>query len=224
MRAALSGFPVEQRTARPPFNRQESSMSISMRRFKRLAIALSLVVISMLREQRAYAADGRIQFNGTISDQTCKINGSDKNADLVVSLPKVNTSALSTPNDRAGLVSFVLKLTGCKAKSGTVYPHFLMGETVDPTTGRLFNSSRGLGGAKNVQIKLLGSDLGVLQLARDSGDQNVLKAELEPVSAGEPAVTTGEATMKFYSQYVASGGPATTGELESTVLYEMVYP
>jgi major type 1 subunit fimbrin (pilin) len=182
------------------------------------------VVIAALGIRGAHAADGRITFDGEISDMTCKINGLDKNADLNVKLPKVNTSALVADGDTAGLTSFTLKLTGCKTSTGSVYPHFLYGESIDAQTNRLKNSGTGVGTARNVQIAILNEDLSPVDLAKDAGEQNVLKATLTPVESGQPATTTGEATLKFFAQYVATGGAATAGQVNANVLYAMVYP
>lgn len=193
-------------------------------RHGRLATCASIVALAFLGTSDAFAADGRITFEGEVSDQTCQINGLDKNADLNVKLPKVNTSALTTDGDTAGLTSFTLKLTGCKSTTGSVYPHFLFGESINPQTNRLKNESTGVGNARNVEIAVLNEDLSPVDLAKDAGEQNVLKAELSPVTSGQPATTTGEATLKFFAQYVATGGAATAGRVNANVLYAMVYP
>lgn len=193
-------------------------------RLCRALLHTALFAYALFAASDAHAADGRITIDGEIADSTCQINGLNKNADLTVKLPKVNSSALSADGDSAGLTSFTLKLTGCKATSGSVYPHFQFGETVDPRTQRLINSNTGNGGARNVQIALLNDDLSPIDLARDAGEQNVTKTELAPVTAGSPAVTTGEATLKFYAQYVATGGAASAGVVHANVMYAMVYP
>ena len=193
-------------------------------RLRRIALRTSWLVYAVLAAYDAHAADGRITFDGEIADSTCQINGLAKNADLMVKLPKVNSSALATDGDSAGLTSFTLKLTGCKATSGSVYPHFLFGDTIDPRTNRLINSNTGNGGARNVQIALLNDDLSPIDLARDAGEQNVTKTELTPVTSGTPANTSGEATLKFYAQYVATGGGASAGVVHANVMYAMVYP
>jgi major type 1 subunit fimbrin (pilin) len=191
---------------------------------KRVLVCLSFIAGLLLAAHDASAADGVVYFDGEISDTTCQINGLDKKADLTVKLPKVNSSALAADGETAGLTSFTLKLTGCKISTGSVYPHFLYGATIDPQTSRLKNAATGLGDARNVEVALLNEDLSPIDLARDAGEQNVLKAELIPVTAGEPATTTGEATLKFFAQYVATGGAAIAGAVHTNVLYAMVYP
>ena len=199
-------------------------MKPTLRRYRRLSACASIVILIMLGTREAVAADGRITFDGEVADATCLINGVDKSADLTVKLPKVTTSALAADGDTAGLQSFVLKLSGCKTASGSVYPHFLFGESIDPKTNRLMNQSTGNGNARNVQIAILNEDLSPVDLAKDAGEQNVLKVELNAVTSGEPATTQGEATLKFFAQYVATGGAATAGRVNANVLYAMVYP
>ncbi|MEJ0003875.1 MAG: fimbrial protein [Pararobbsia sp.] len=166
-----------------------------------------------------------LSFDGKVTAQTCKINGLDKNANLTVKLPTVSTSALVKSGDTAGTTPFELKLTECKTASGTAFPHFEPGASIDPTTGRLINTGTGNGLAENVQVALLNENLSPIDLKAAPLMQNVKIGELKPITTGSgaDAQTTGEATLKFFAQYVATGGAATAGIVNTTVQYAMMY-
>ena len=171
----------------------------------------------------AHAADGLVSFEGKITSQTCKINGLDKKADLTVKLPTVSASALAATGDKAGATQFEFKLTECTNATGTAYPLFEPGATIDAETGRLKNSGSGPGLAKNVQIELLNEDKSPIDLSKEADAQNVSVATLESKISGTPPQTTGEATIKLFAQYVATGGAAVAGNVNTTVQYAMVY-
>jgi major type 1 subunit fimbrin (pilin) len=173
--------------------------------------------------QTAQAADGLVSFEGTISSQTCKINGLGKDANLSVKLPTVSASALATTGDKAGATQFEFKLTECTTASGTAYPYFEPGASIDAETGRLKISTTGPGLAKNVQVELLNEDRSPIDLAKGADEQNVKVATLESKISGTPPQTTGEATIKLFAQYVATGGAAAAGSVNTTVQYAMVY-
>lgn len=178
---------------------------------------------ALLCFQNAHAADGVVSFEGKITSQTCKINGLDKNADLTVKLPTVSASALAAAGDKAGAKPFELKLTECTTASGTAYPYFEPGATIDTVTGRLKNATTGPGLAQNVQVELLNDDQSPIDLGKGPDAQNVKVATLQSNISGTPPVTTGETTIKLYAQYVATDGAATAGTVNTTVQYAMVY-
>ncbi|CAB3791004.1 fimbrial protein [Pararobbsia alpina] len=173
--------------------------------------------------QTAQAADGMVSFEGKISSQTCKINGLAKDANLTVKLPTVSASALATAGDKAGATQFEFKLTECTTTPGTAYPYFEPGASIDTETGRLKVSTTGPGLAKNVQVELLNEDRSPIDLAKGANDQNVKIATLQSKTSGTPPQTTGEATIKLFAQYVASGGAAVAGSVNTTVQYAMIY-
>ncbi|MCJ9713602.1 type 1 fimbrial protein, partial [Bordetella hinzii] len=61
----------------------------------------------------AHAVDGTITITGEITDQTCKINGAEPPHNLLVTLPKIGTSAMKNVNDTAGATLFQIRLTDC---------------------------------------------------------------------------------------------------------------
>lgn len=170
-----------------------------------------LLAFAATASHLAVAADGTITFTGSVSAQTCTINSGTKN--FTVTLPTVSANALASAGQTAGRASFNIALTGCSAKSGTVHAFFEPGSTVDSSTGQLIVQS-GDDSATNVEIGLLNDDLSVIRIGAADASQNS-----KPVTIS----ATGDATLKFYAQYIATGA-ATAGTAQSSVMYTLVYP
>lgn len=169
-------------------------------------IAAGVIAIS----QNALAADGTITFIGSITAQTCTINGNGGGSkDFTVTLPTVSSSALASAGQTAGRTPFNIALTNCTPNSGNVHTFFEAGATTDGTTGNLTLNA---GGATNVQLGLLNSDASAIKAGFADAAQ----------SSKSVAITAGSATLSYYVQYVATG-PATAGAANSSVLYTLAY-
>jgi len=164
------------------------------------------------------AANGTITFVGSVTPQTCTINGGSP--DFTVNMPKVPTSALSAAGQVAGqqLDSIKIILTNCSqngaapAANGAVRAFFEGGSTVDITTHRLKNAT---GTATNVQVGLVNSDGTDIAVGSAAGAQNTAYVPL--VGAAGAA----GATLVYGSKYVATGGAATAGTVLTTVQYSL---
>ncbi|MCA7891273.1 fimbrial protein [Burkholderia cepacia] len=157
----------------------------------------------------SHAADGTITINGKIGSQTCTIDGNGTgNKDFTVALPKVSTSALVSGGMTAGRTPFKIGLKNCSPAAGNVYTHFEPGTTVNSTTGQLFNAA---GTAKNVEIGLLNGDTSNIALGKADENSKVV------------ALTNGAADLPYYAQYVATGGAAGQGTVNTSVMYSIMY-
>ncbi|WP_175685423.1 fimbrial protein [Burkholderia anthina] len=157
----------------------------------------------------SHAADGTITIKGNVGTQTCTINGNGSaSTNFTVALPKVSTSALASGGNTAGRTPFKIDLTNCNPNSGNVYTHFEPGTTVNASTGNLYNAN---GDAENVEIGLLNGDVSQIKLGK--ADENS-----KPVS-----LASGAATLPYYAQYVATGGAAGAGSINTSVMYSIMY-
>ena len=174
---------------------------------------LSALIIAgtAIAAQTASAADGTITFNGEVTANTCTINGNGSGAsDFLVTLPSVSTSALAADGVSAGRKDFKIELTNCTPDSGNVHTYFEPGITTDLQTGNLIVDA---GGAQNVQIRLLNDDFSAIKAGFADAAQNS-----KPV-----AIAGGSATLPYFAEYVAVGGPATAGVANSSVVYSLSY-
>lgn len=178
------------------------------------------------------AADGTITFNGRVVDQTCTVStGTSGNFD--VTLPTVNKTQLASAGAVAGLTRFNIELTGCKpaATGGTngVRAYFLPNsQYVDPTTHNLINVAQVTGGdtkADNVQIQLTHADTSKIIAVGENVDVQG-NAPYNPwfnFKNDTTAAGTAKANLTYHAQYVAVGGAATAGVVQSKVEYNIIY-
>ncbi|MWL86411.1 MULTISPECIES: fimbrial protein [unclassified Cupriavidus] len=183
------------------------------------AAAASLATIA----PQAFAADGTITFTGAVSAQTCTVAGPGGNTDFSVTLPTVRAAALSADGDTAGRTPFNVQFTGCNPTTGNVAVYFEPSASMDVATGRLRNmfqtvpateTTPAVNPAGNVQIGVLNADLSQIMMGSAFGTQN---SQTVPLAAGA-------ATLRYFAQYVATGGGASAGQISSTATYSVVYP
>ncbi len=162
------------------------------------AAGLSIAALS----SPASATDGTITITGTVQASTCTVNSGGA---VAVLLPSVATTSLAANGATAGLKAFTIGLTCSAAGNATAY--FEAGPNID-TSGRLKNN----GTAGNVQVQLLNSTSGVINLANGSTLQN---NPLTPVASGAN-------NLNYFAQYYATGA-ATAGSVSTSVVYTMQY-
>ncbi|MET3228981.1 UNVERIFIED_ORG: major type 1 subunit fimbrin (pilin) [Burkholderia sp. 1263] len=154
----------------------------------------------------AHAADGQIDFAGSVIASTCVIDAGVTNK--TVGLPAVAATTLATAGSSAGRTPFDIQLSACD-QDISVAAVFEPGATVNPATGRLIVDA---GGATNVEIGLLNNDFGHIQLGAAESAQGSQRVD----------ITDGAATLQYYAQYESLGG-ATAGAANSRVQYTLSY-
>lgn len=189
---------------------------------KHLLSAALVAVVSFSAIGAASAADGKITFTGTISDQTCTVKGgtgtNGATGDFTVTLPTVATSALSAADKIAGETPFTVILggsgeTGCGAGTPSKVASLRfepLSSPVSASTGRLLNQAAG--GATNVEVALLNKSKAVINIATGAN-----------ATGSEEAITNNTATLQYAAQYHATGGAATAGAVSTFVNYSVVY-
>ncbi len=206
-----------------------ASQSLRPARLIPLAVLPALLACSPL----AHAVDGTITINGEIIDSTCKINGAAPPADILVTLPKIASTALKSKGDVAGATLFVIALSDCPASlDGKVKAHFEPGPTVDYDSGALHaytNSSSDIKAAKNIpSVSSLTAVQNVqIQLANPDGSAIKIGAADSKVE-GVTLTSSGDkkaATLRYLARYVKSTDEAiTAAKVISYVQYSIVYP
>jgi len=171
------------------------------------SIIASFLAIAALAPLAASAADGTITITGTVTAQTCTINGGTPN--LAVTLPTVSASALASSGQTATPTPFTITLTACNPNSGNVRAFFETGPNVDATTRRLKNN----GTATNLQIGLLNTDNTPISIGAASGAQGTASV----------ALSGGSANLTYLAQYVATGAVA-AGTVTTSVTYSIEFP
>lgn len=177
------------------------------------------------------AADGTITFNGRVVDQTCTVS-TGANGDFAVKLPTVNKTQLASADAVAGLTRFNIELTNCKpATTGDtdgVRAYFLPNSRyVDPDTHNLKNIATGSGTnapAEHVQIQLTHADTSkVIAVGENVDVQGHENDPYNPWSDFKANAGAATAHLTYHAQYVAVGGAAGAGAVESKVEYNIIY-
>ncbi|ENQ9244847.1 hypothetical protein APA46_23445 [Pseudomonas aeruginosa] len=178
---------------------------------KPLATALTLLLGATAIS--AHAADGMVKITGSVVGTTCKVGGTKTENGgplgtlntINVELDPVSVSALDAPGKMAGSKPFTISLSDCTAKTAQVMFDTL--GTVDTSTGFLKNA----GDAKNVQVRLTDDkDNPILIGSHNEDTQSV-------------TLTDGQADIRFRAYYVAVGGAAEPGSVDTTALFSMKY-
>lgn len=167
-----------------------------------------LLSVAVVAAFSANASDGTITINGSITANTCNITGSN-GGDVTVTLPTIGTTSLATAGSTAGATPFDINLSGCPSGVKASKTYFESGPTVNQSTGNLVNSTA-TGSATNVEVQLLNNSYAPINLATNSNSQTV-------------NITNGSATMRYYAQYIAVNGAASSGSVNTNVKYSMTY-
>lgn len=190
---------------------------------KHLLSAALVAAFGLTAIGNASAADGKITFTGTISDQTCTVTGGTGTngaaGDFTVTLPTVATTALSAADKVAGETPFTVIIggagqTGCGAgtPSKVARLHFEpLSSPVSSATGRLINQAAA-GAATLVEVELL-----------NKANQPINISTGANATGSEETITSNTATLKYGARYHATGGASTAGAVSTYVNYSVVY-
>ncbi|MFQ6292673.1 fimbrial protein [Yersinia enterocolitica] len=182
-------------------------------------VLAATVTLLLLNSNLSAASDGTITFTGKISDVTCLVTGGTENGtasaggDFTVALDQISTSALAVNNAKAGDKKFFISLKGqncATGKTANIVYERAQSAAIDSVTGRLKNLSAS-GAAKNVQIAILNHDKSALNL--NNGH----------VSHQAKVIAANEARFDYWAQYVATGGAASAGVVQTNVVYSVAY-
>ena len=172
------------------------------------------VLVAATASTVALASDGKIDFNGELKAETCKVavNGAAGASPSTVTLPTISTAALGAKGQVAGQTGFNIELSDCSAALKTAAAFFESSGSVDATSGNLKNVS---GTATQVQLQLV-----------DATNGNAIKAgnTAQVTSTSRIAIdaTSKAAILPYAVQYYAQA-PTTPGTVVGSVTYSINY-
>lgn len=157
----------------------------------------------------ALASDGFININGELTAQSCQVLvGGSSQAQLT--LPTIAASSLINAGDTAGATPFTFTLTGCPTtEENFAVRTFFETTNVDLTTGNLINTDPA--GASNVQVQITDADSQVINLADSSSNAPITIA------------TDGSGSITYNARYIAVGGSAGVGLVNTQLIYTLQY-
>lgn len=184
-------------------------------RLHRLALLACVALLDCIVELPAYAADGKVTFQGEIlSDGTCKIETDSKNR--TVTLPTVGKANLSHSGQTAAPVPFSITLKECNAADATKANLLFSGAA----TGQIYlSNATGNGKATNVGIQIVRADGTGTPINVDGSQANSEKA----LDTGkEQNGTVIQPRFDYFAHYYATGA-ATAGDVEATATFQVQY-
>lgn len=184
-------------------------------RLHRLALLDCVALLDCIVARPAYAADGKVTFEGEIlSDGTCKIETDSQNR--TVTLPTVGKANLRLAGQTAAPVPFSITLKECKAvdaeKSALLFSGATAGQSYLPNV-------TGSGKATNVGIQIVKADGAGTTVKVDGSQSDNVKA---PDTGKAQNGTVIQPRFDYFAHYYATGA-ATAGDVEATATFQVQY-
>lgn len=180
-----------------------------------IAVTLGLALAGSASAQSSYG--GTITFTGAVSDSTCTVSGgagtSGATGNFSVALTPVAATDLAAAGDTAGPTNFSLTIggpgqAGCTNGNIAAISFMPSSTQIDAATGALANALSGE--ATNVEVQLVDAAGTVINLA-------------DPSFQATATIANNTATIPFTAQYLAVGGAATPGSVQTNVVYQLTY-
>lgn len=185
---------------------------------KNIYFAVATVACGLL-PMSASAADATLRFTGEVVASTCTVtagaNGTDLAGDITVQLPAIGVEELAVDGNRAGDKAFQILVGGAgqtacvggATSKASIAFDTINSSLIDQVTGRLNNS----GSASNVQVELVNP--------ANSNAINVYTGTNIP----DADIANGQAVLNLGARYVANGGAAVEGTVDTDVAFSVVY-
>lgn len=166
------------------------------------ALVAVMAVAAFAPTAQAAPASGTITIKGTVLADTCTV---DVNGGAPVTLPSVMTGALATAGAKTGDTAFSIALAACDANAINATMVF-NGSNIDSTTGYLNNT----GSATNVKVELLNAANASINTSTNNNAPVIVLAN-------------GTGNTSLTARYVAVGGAATAGLVQTSVGFTLTY-
>ncbi|MDL4618718.1 fimbrial protein [Citrobacter amalonaticus] len=184
-------------------------------------ISYSVLASALLMSGVSHATN-TITFTGSITDVTCDVKLVDAAGKVLgvdgsgtVALIPVPATELSGAGSTAQQTQFSIVASGCTlgTPAKTKMAAYFTSSHAD-NLGYLDNTV-GTGAATKVQFELLDSKLNQIKVNDPAQSTGIVTTDI---------VAAGDTVMDYYVQYYSAAGGATSGDVSSTVDYELVYP
>ncbi|MFZ4832474.1 fimbrial protein [Rouxiella sp. Mn2063] len=169
-------------------------------------IALAIVAGSAFTSV-AQAADGTINFTGTITDTACTVSTATKNQ--TVDLGTVSKTAFAAAGDTAAPTKFSIVLQSCPTTVTNASVRF--DGPIDSVNSNLLALTSATGNAAHVAVGIYEQDASTL-------------IPIATKSASKPVSSTADTTLNFIAKYVATAAGVTSGPANAATNFTISYP
>jgi len=168
-------------------------------------IALAIVAGSAFTSI-AHAADGTVNFTGTITDTACTVSAATKNQ--TVDLGTVSKTAFAAAGDTASPTKFTIVLQNCPTTVTNASVKF--DGPIDANNSNLLALTAGTGIATGVGVGIYEQDASTL-------------IPIATKSASKPVSSTADTTLNFIAKYVATAASVTQGPANAATNFTISY-
>lgn len=172
---------------------------------KKNLIAVALLATTAFASS-AFAADGQVNFTGSITDTACTVDSSAKNLD--VPLGNVASTAFAAAGDVASSNHFTLVLKDCPAAVTSAAVRF-DGNQV-PGDNTVLALTDGANIATGVGVQISDAQNKVVPLYTDSSSYAL--------------VSTGPNNLDFTARYISTAAKVTAGPANAVSQFTIIYP
>lgn len=177
---------------------------------KQLAVAIAMLFGTGMGI--AHAADGTINFTGTVTSDTCTVSVNDQ-TNPTLNLGTVNAADLASAGQTGPATNFTLNLTSCPSSVTTANVTFT--GNADAAMNTAFTNEATSQAAANVGVQLYDAAAKVVTPDTAVDVSSYLKASTDG--------TTESAAIPFTARIVAVADTATAGSLVSHADYTISY-
>lgn len=188
---------------------------------------ISALVSSALMSAGAMAADGTINFSGSITASACETivgavqdGNSTPSLTATVNLLSATSDAFATVGSIVNKTPFSIQLSGCAASTGAENVRALFSGTA-PVAGEP-NLLANTGGATNVGIVILNS-AGTSEISLNQSNPSPDDTTINLDEGAAMPSTSGDVTLRYQAAYKASALPVGEGTVTSQATYVINY-
>jgi major type 1 subunit fimbrin (pilin) len=155
----------------------------------------------------AQAADGTVNFTGTITDTACTVSTATKNQ--TVDLGNVSKTAFAAAGDTAAPTKFSIVLQNCPTTVTNASVKF--DGPIDSANSNLLALTAGTGIAQGVAVGIYEQDASTL-------------IPIATASASKALSSTADTTFDFIAKYVATSATVVQGPANAATNFTISYP
>ncbi|QGH63263.1 fimbrial protein [Serratia proteamaculans] len=180
---------------------------------KKTLLATSLAVTAFLSASSAFAADGIVNFTGSITDTACKVD-MGASSTLAVPMGKISTTSFSGAGSTAAASKFSLQLKSCPAATTATVKFDGIAANGDD---KVLALTAGTGIATGVGVQITDKDGNAVPLQGNSGSY-----DLKAGDANDPLKDVTN-NLDFTARYIATAATVTAGTANATANFTINY-
>jgi major type 1 subunit fimbrin (pilin) len=180
---------------------------------KHTLLAAALATTAVLSFSSAFAADGTVNFTGSVTDTACVVDLGTNNT-LSVPMGRISKTSFGAAGSLAGATKFTLKLKTCPAATSATVKFDGIAAGGDD---KILALTGGTGAATGLGIQISDKGGNVLPLATDSASYTLAQGD-----ALDPTKDVSN-DLNFTARYISTAAAVTAGTANATATFSINY-